>query len=55
MAKIMYFLTGNAADSFRVSEKTICERCNISESGYKNARKKLVEKGWLFHKPGEYI
>lgn len=54
MAKIMYFLTGNA-EGFRVSEKTICERCNISESGYKNARKKLVKKGWLFHKPGEYI
>lgn len=54
MAKIMYFLTGNA-EGFRVSEKTILDRCNISESGYKKARKKLVEKKWIFHKPGEYI
>ena len=54
MAKIMYFLTGNA-EGFRVSEKTILDRCNISESGYKKARKKLIEKQWIFHKPGEYI
>lgn len=54
MVKIMYFLTGNAP-GFRVSEKTILDRCNISESGYKKARKKLVEMQWIFHKPGEYI
>ena len=54
MLKIMYFLTGNA-EGFAVSEKTILERCNISESGYKNARKKLIEKDWIFHKQGEYI
>lgn len=54
MAKIMLFLTGNA-DGFRVSEKTIMERCNISETGYKKARKKLAEMGWIFHKPSEYI
>lgn len=44
--KIMLFLTGNA-EGFQVAEKTICERCNISESGYKTARKKLEEKGWI--------
>ena len=54
MAKIMLFLTGNA-EGFRVSERTILERCNISESGYKKARKKLMEKQWIFHKPGEFI
>ena len=54
MAKIMYFLTGNA-EGFRVSEKTILRRCNISESGYKKARKKLAEKKWIFHQAGEYI
>ena len=54
MMKVMFFLTGNA-EGFRVSEKTIMERCNISESGYKNARKKLVEMGWLNHKSGDYI
>lgn len=41
--KFMLFLTGNAADgSFRITEKTVCRRCNISETGYKSARKKLV-------------
>lgn len=54
MAKIMLFLTGNA-EGFRVSERTICHRCNISESGYKKARKKLVERQWIFHKAGGYI
>lgn len=54
MVKIMYFLTGNA-EGFRVSERTILERCNISESGYKKARKKLAEKQWIFHQAGEYI
>ena len=33
MYKVMMFLSGNAAEKFRVSEKTIMERCNISESG----------------------
>jgi len=60
--KIMLFLTGNANDgSFAVAEKTIIERCGISEITYKKARKSLVEKGWLIHnvgyngKPGEII
>lgn len=52
--KVMLFLTGNA-DGFQVPEKTIMERCNISESAYKNARKKLVEKGWITHVPSKAI
>ena len=55
MYKVMMFLTGNAAEKFRVSEKVIMERCNISESGYKNARKKLAEMGWITHEPSQYI
>ena len=56
MLKIMLFLTGNAADgSFKVAEKTICERCKISESGYKTARKKLVAMGWITLKASESI
>ena len=31
------------------------ERCNISESGYKNARKKLIDKGWISLVAGEEI
>ena len=54
MAKIMLFLTGNA-EGFRIAEKTILERCNISESGYKGARKKLIAKGWITHKPSDFI
>lgn len=46
MMKIMLFLTGNAP-GFLVAEKTICDRCNISETGYKKARKKLIDMGWL--------
>lgn len=38
-----------------MAEKTIMERCNISESGYKNARKKLIEKGWISLVAGEEI
>ena len=54
--KIMLFLTGNAAnEGFRVAEKTIMERCNISESAYKNARKKLVSMGWISHEAGKHI
>lgn len=51
--KLMFFLTGNANDgTFRVAEKTVCERCNISEKSYKDARKKLVNIGWIEHKDG---
>lgn len=54
--KVMLFLTGNAAnEGFRVAEKTIMERCNISESAYKNARKKLVSMGWISHEAGKHI
>ena len=55
MYKVMMFFTGNAPEKFRVSEKTIMERCKISESGYKHARQKLVEMGWITHKPSQYI
>lgn len=52
--KVMLFLTGNA-EGFAVSEATICERCNISEATYKNARTKLKNKGWISHTPGKEI
>ena len=55
MYKVMMFLSGNAPEKFRVSEKTIMDRCKISESGYKHARQKLVEMGWITHKPSQYI
>lgn len=28
-------------------------RCGMSETTYKSARKKLIEKGWIIHKPSE--
>lgn len=52
--KVMMFLTGNA-QGFGVAEKTICERCNISESAYKKARSKLVQMGWITHIQGKEI
>ena len=53
--KIMLFLTGNA-DGFQVAEKTIMDRCNISETAYKKARKKLADElGWITHVPGKAI
>lgn len=52
--KVMLFLTGNA-EGYGVAEKTIMERCKISESGYKNARKKLIEKGWITLVASQFI
>ena len=52
--KVIMFLTGNA-QGFGVAEKTICERCNISESAYKKARSKLVQMGWITHIQGKEI
>lgn len=54
MMKIMLFLTGNAP-GFLIAEKTICDRCNISEVGYKKARKKLIDMGWLSLKDSKII
>ena len=51
--KLMLFFTGNATDgSFAVAEQTVIDRCGISESTYKKARKALVEKGWIIHNAG---
>lgn len=53
---VMLFYTGNAGDgSFRISEKTICDFCNISASSYKAARKKLIDIGWISFTPYESI
>lgn len=52
--KIMLFLCGNA-QGFKVAEKTICERCNISETGYRKARNKLVDLGWISYTPYKEI
>ena len=46
--KTMLFFTGNANDgSFRVAQKTIFDRMNISEKRYYEARKKLQRMGWI--------
>ena len=48
----MLFLTGNADNgSFAIAEATVISRCGMSETTYKSARKSLVEKGWIIHKP----
>ena len=44
----MLFLTGNSNEGdFRVVQKTIYDRMNISEKTYYNARKALQEMGWI--------
>lgn len=54
--KVMLFLTGMATDgSFKVSTETILQYCNISERGYKRAREKLVDMGWISHDPSKSI
>ena len=42
----MRFLVG-CADGFKIAEKTICERCNISERTYRRARKFLQENNFI--------
>ena len=50
--KLMLFLTGNSdKGNFAVPEATVMKRCGMSETTYKNARKKLVEKGLIIHNP----
>ena len=52
--KLILFLTGNADNgSFAVPEATVMSRCGMTESTYKSARKSLVEKGWIIHKPSK--
>ena len=54
--KIMFYLTGQSSiGNFRVAEKTILDYCNIQHNAYINARKKLVDMGWLRYIPGETI
>lgn len=48
--KLMCLLLGTAGNgSFSVSEKFVTDTCNISEQGYKTARKALVNRGWITH------
>lgn len=54
--KLMFFLTANAGDgSFGVAEKTVLDRCGMSESTYKRAKKALIEKGWITAVSGKSI
>ena len=46
--KVMLFFTGNSNEGeFRVSQKVIFDRMNISEKPYYTARKKLEEMKWI--------
>lgn len=59
--KTMLFLTGNAEakeggeNSFRVAKKTICERMNMSEQRYYDARKELEKIGWIHYDEKENV
>lgn len=52
--RIMLVLIGTKPD-FLVSEKWILERTGLSHGSYINARKALVEKGWITHIPNKEI
>lgn len=52
--KIMLVLTG-CGDNFRISESMIKERTGLSASGYRNARAKLEEMGWISKNIDGYI
>ncbi len=48
--KTMLFFTGESNNGdFRVAQKTIMERMNISEKTYYKARKQLEEMGWIHY------
>ena len=59
--KTMLFLTGNAETKngndkpFRVAKKTICERMNLSEQRYYDARKGLEKMGWIHYDSKENV
>ena len=51
--KLMCVLIGTAGNgSFRVSQRWMMEQTGMDESGYKKARKALIERGWLELKNG---
>ena len=51
--KLMCLLIGTAGNgSFRVSTKWVLEQTGMDETGYKRARKELIERGWLIHENG---
>lgn len=52
--KLMMFLCTNA-DGFGLATETICKRCGISKPTYIDARKKLIEKGWISFNPRKSI
>ena len=52
--KLMCLLIGTSGKGdFRVSEKWVLERTGMDETGYKRARKELIQRGWLSHDNGE--
>lgn len=52
--RIMLVLIGTK-EGFNISDKWICERTGLLHPSYVNARKALVKRGWLIHKPAEGI
>lgn len=49
--KLMIFLMG-CAEGFEIHEKTILKRTGMAQSAYSEARKWLVEAGFISYKPG---
>ncbi len=52
--KLMCLLLGNSGTgNFRVSEQWVINQTGMDETGYKRARKELINRGWLSHRDGE--
>jgi hypothetical protein len=53
--RIMLVLIGTKPETFNISDKWICERTGLLHPSYINARKALVNRGWLSHDPAKGI
>lgn len=53
--RIMIVLLGTKPDAFSISDKWICDRTGLLHPSYINARKALINRGWLTLNKGELI
>lgn len=54
-ALLMYLIFQQQNGSFRPAEATILKACNMEHAQYVNARKGLVNKGYIEYEPNKYI
>ena len=52
---LLYLIFQQQNKDFRPAEATILKACNMAHAQYVNARKALVEKGYIEYEPNRYI